>query len=284
MHQLRILFLCLAAVLPCLSHALPSVAPAHITIHGHQYAIELQENSALIAKLGVSAIDQQGRHFRGRLAQQANSWVRLSEVDGEWSGIVSLAGEKYLIEDAPSDVDGTLAAHHKQRAGTHVLAAKPAVELAAEDAQCAVEAAGEGLQQKTHSALSAPKAQAVEFSSLCATTINGICIFAEVEFVFDLEFQQLLGDSAQSTATAIVNMAEGFYESDFGIGFDAITMQFLNARVFSPSTDARTLLDDLSSKKRTGQLSFVKNPHALMHPVTGRTFNGETAGIAFTDV
>lgn len=284
MHQLRLLFLCLAAALPGVSHAQSPPAPAHITIHGHQYAIELQENSALIAKLRANGADQQARHFRGRLTQQANSWVRLSAVAGQWSGIVSLAGEKYLIEDLPRNTDGVLGTHRKQQTNTLVLAAKPAVELAAEDVQCAVEAVGKGLQQKSHSALSAPKAQEVAFGSLCATTINGVCMFAEVEFVFDLEFQQLLGASAQSTAVAIVNMAEGFYESDLSIGFDQITMHFPGVKVFSTSTDARTLLDDLSDKKRAGGLSFIKNPQALTHFVTGRTFNGATAGIAFTDV
>ncbi|MGI9286642.1 MAG: M12 family metallo-peptidase [Pseudomonadales bacterium] len=259
-------------------------APTHITIHGHEYAIELQENSALIAKLGASGADQRGHHFHGRLTQQANSWVRLSEVDGQFSGIVSLADEKYLIEELSADIAGALGMHGKQQNKTRVLAAKPAVELATEDAQCAVEMVGNGLQQKPHSALSAPKAQEVAFSTLCATTINGVCMFAEVEFVFDLEFQQLLGDSAESTAVAIVNMTEGFYESDLGIGFDEITMQFPSTNVFSTSTDARTLLDDLSDRKSAGGLSFIKNPQALTHLVTGRTFSGATAGIAFTDV
>lgn len=284
MHQLRLLFLCLAALLPCFGQAQPVGAPAHITIHGHQYAIELHENAALIAKLGTATAGQQGRHYRGQLRQQADSWVRLSQVDGEWSGIVSLAGEKYIIDDLPDAADGILIARNKRQAGTRVLTARPAIELARASTQCAVEAMGNGLQEKTHSALSAPNAQTVEFGSLCATAIDGVCMFAEVEFVFDLEFQQIIGDEAQSTAAAIVNMAEGFYESDLKIGFDVITMQFLNSNVFSSSTDASTLLNDLSSKKRAGDLSFVKNPQALTHLVTGRNFNGGTAGIAFTDV
>ncbi len=284
MQKLRILFLCLAAALSCVSHSQALPAPVHITIHGHPYAIELQENSALIAKLGASGADQQGRHFRGRLTQQVDSWVRLSEVDGKWSGIVSLAGEKYVIEDAPGDADGAPDARNKQQAATRLLAATPVVELAREDTRCAVPTSAHGLQQKTHSVLSAPKAQAVAFDSLCATTIDGLCMLAEVEFVFDLAFQQLLGDSAQSTAAAIVNMAEGFYESDLSIGFDVLTMHFLSTDVFSSNTNASTLLNDLRDKKSTGQLSFVKNPQALLHLVTGRNFDGSTAGIALTKV
>lgn len=285
MQPLRPLLLCLTMALAGAGHAQSAPAPGHITIHGYPYAMQLQENVALLAKLGGAAVDQPGRHFRGRLAGQENSWVRVSQIAGKWSGIVSLAGENYIIQDLVDNVDGSPRLHNKQKAEARTLATKPVGELDETATQCGIGTAGS--PQKSHSALSAPqppRAQQAQFSSMCATTVDGVCMFAEVEFVFDQEFQQFIGDAASSTAAAIINMAEGFYVNDLNVGFDAITMQFLSADLFSPSTDAGALLVDIRDKKRAHQLPFVKSDQSLLHLVTGRNFAGGTAGIAYTGV
>lgn len=288
MQHLRFLLLCLAMALASVGHAQSSALPEHITIHGHPYAIQLQENVALLAKLGDAAIAEQGRHFGGQLVGQENSWLRISQLAGKWSGIVSLAGTSYIIEDLDASVDSSLPAHNKQRHSTHVLSAKPTGALAAAATVCATDAnlgtANSSAPRKSHSALSPPTAQQVQFDSICATTVDGVCMFAEMEFVFDLEFQQRLGDGAQGTAAAIINMAEGFYENDLRVSFDTITVQFLNADLFSSSTTANTLLVDIRDKKRARQLPFIKNERALLHVVTGRYFRNGTAGIAYTGV
>lgn len=288
MRHLRLLTLCLAMALAGVGHAQSAMVPEHITIHGHPYAIQLQENIVLLSKLGDAAIAEQGRHFGGQLVGQENSWVRISQIAGKWSGIVSLAGASYIIEDLGGQADVNLQTHNKQQGPVRGLSAKPTGELAAAASQCATTAKLGAVDlsspQKSHSALAAPTAQEVQFDSICSATVDGVCLFAEVEFVFDLEFQQRLGDSAQSTAAAIINMAEGFYENDLRVSFDTITMQFLSADLFSSSTTANTLLIDIRDKKRARQLPFVKNEQALLHVVTGRYFSGGTAGIAYTGV
>ncbi len=287
MQQLRLLLLCLTLALAGAGHAQSAVLPSHIIIHDYPYAMQLQENVALLAKLGGAEFAAQGRHFRGQLVGQENSWVRLSKIAGKWSGIVSLAGENHIIQDLADNMGGSLQTHKIQKAGARTLLAKPVEELDVEATQCGTGTATASSSQKPHSALSAPPApaaQQAQFNSMCATTVDGVCMIAEVEFVFDQQFQQLIGDAAQSTAAAIVNMAEGFYVHDLKVSFDAITMQFPETNVFSSSTDAGALLVDIRDKKRAGQLPFIKNNEALLHLVTGRSFAGGTAGIAYTGV
>ncbi len=288
MQYLRLLTLCLAMALSGVGHAQFSALPEHITIHGHPYAMQLQENVALLAKLGEAAIAEQDHHFGGQLVGEEKSWVRISLIAGKWSGIVSLAGDSYIVEDLGGQADVNLQTHNKQQRPARGLSAKPTGELAAAATQCATTANLGAVDlsspQKYHSALAAPTAQQVQFDSICSATVDGVCLFAEVEFVFDLEFQQRLGDSAQSTAAAIINMAEGFYANDLRVSFDTITMQFLTADLFSSTTTANSLLIDIRDKKRARQLPFMKNEQALLHVVTGRYFSGGTAGIAYTGV
>ena len=285
MQQLRLLLLCLTLTLTGAGHAQSTAVPSHITLHGYSYSMRLQENVALLARLGGDAIDESGRHFRGQLVDQEDSWLRLSQIAGKWSGIVSLAGENYIIQDLVDTTDGGLQPLGRQKAGARTLSAKPVEALDSAATQCGIST--DTALQKSHSALSAPQPPAVQqasYGSMCATTVDGVCMFAEVEFVFDQEFQRLIGDAAKSTAAAIVNMAEGFYVNDLKVGFDAVTMQFLSVDLFSATTNAHTLLADIRDKKRSGQISFVKNRQALLHLVTGRSFGSSTAGIAYTGV
>lgn len=251
-----------------------------INIYGHPYSLELKENTELARQLSGVPSATDGRklrfadwqsvpatHYQGRLSDREDSWVRLSEVDGQWQGIVSLAREIYLVKS----VDG-------------VLIAEPASSFQPVACGCGPSRPGQAkvlLDPNIHSALEMPSE--VAFSSLCATNIDGVCLLAEVEFVFDTLFQNEFGANARAQAESLINMAEGFYRNDFNIIFDTITLELLSSDVFSDTTDSGDLLDDIQIKKRNNQLSFVQNNRALLHLVTGRNFDGNTAGVAFVD-
>ena len=254
--------------------------PADVAIYGHAYGLELQQNTELARQLaGIPAAGEKqkvqvaaprlsGMHYQGRLSGLPDSWVRLSEVGGRWQGIVSLSGTVYLID---SD-DGPLTAEP-------VSSFQPVVCGAGHSGHR--EHAKALIDPDVHSALSAPAPQDVAFSSLCATTVDGVCLLLEVEFVFDRLFQDEFGDNARAQAESLINMTEGFYRNDFNIIFDTITLELLSSDVFSSTTDSGDLLDDIQNKKRNGQLGFVENDRALLHLVTGRNFDGDTAGVAF---
>jgi len=158
---------------------------------------------------------------------------------------------------------------------------------------CGVAGHASELNTSLVSIMEAGVTQEVAFSDFCDAQVDGLCILPEIEFAFDSAFQSLYGASAAAQATSLINTAEGFYRRDraemdgnngMNMAFDAITVAFLSSEVFSTSTNAGIFLNDIQTKKANAQIPFITNSQALLHVVTGRDFDGLTAGIANVDV
>ena len=181
---------------------------------------------------------------------------------------------------------------HAAQAASIATPAHALTEFAEEMGSCGVGGHEGEAATSLASIMEAGIAEEVVFSNFCAAQVDGICILPEIEFVFDTAFQSLYGASAAAQATALINTAEGFYRQDraevdgnngMNMAFDAITVEFLSSELFSSTTNASSFLSDVRSKKANGQIPFVKNSRALLHVITGRNFDGSTAGIAFVD-
>ncbi|MCV6605587.1 MAG: fibronectin type III domain-containing protein [Porticoccaceae bacterium] len=270
--------------------------PNTISVYGHLYELQLQKNDTFRQQLSGKVSAQ---HYRGQLAGQTDSWVRMSNVDGHWQGIVSLAGEVYLVDMPPQKPDAAGVARSR------IMSANPVDDLP--PVACghpghkhhrhplSAEATTEPLvNPDVHSALQIP--QQVQFNALCETTVDDgsggqICLLAEMEFVFDEAFQDEFGANARAQAESLINLVEGFYRNDFGIIFDTLTLELVDDSVFDAAQitadpfDASDFLNHISDLKgNNSRLTFLRNRNALLHVVTGRNFEGGTAGIAFLDV
>ncbi len=274
--------------------------PESIHLNGHDYTLVVQENTRLNSKLRG---ERGGLHYTGHLPEVSGSWVRLSQIDGGWSGLASLAGDTYTVSGgalrAESSFNSDAGESTAEKSSQSVLAS-PVTDMPHKQCATKVPHASHGVFSSNtpvsaHSVFAEPVKLRADFSELCATLVDGVCMLAEVEFVFDQQFQSQLSDP-QATATAIVNMVEGYYAEAFDIVFDVITMEFLSTEVFTSSTDADVLLggtdamhpvedpQSIRALSSNNQLAFEQNRSALLHLVTGRNFDGGTAGIAFTDV
>lgn len=269
----------LAAILPLSVSA--SVVSLPLTIDGFTHHAELMENRELKDKISTQVKQDLGRHYSGSIASVDGSWLRVSNIDNRWQGVASVYGELFIV-DQPVDL-----AFSAAQATTATVAALPVTDFAEELGSCA-----SGVSTLNALVNEAPLANAfgaasvaepVQFSSFCAAQVDGICILAEIEFAFDLAFQSLFAGQAAAQAAALINIAEGYYLNDLNMGFDVITMEFMSSDLFSPTTNALSLLGDIQSKKSASQIPFVKNSRALFHLVTGRDFDGSTAGIAYVD-
>ncbi len=290
----------LSATLSLVSVFSWGAVPLDVSIYGHPYPLYLEPNDHLISVLGPNAgtlsAAAPDEHYRGRLVGEAGSWVRLSRVDDRWRGVVSLAGELYVIDTGDaSNVDSGLSpaggGPEVRSQSLPSLEATPVNDYAS--VRCGMDhgAAGSDIfsnlssakQTLSENAMS-PEAQKVEFSSLCASSVNGICLLAELEVVADQQFQQDLtsaGLDPEGELLAMINIVEGYYLNDFNIAFDTLTLELLNSVVFSNTTDADTLLRDVTQKRADDLLSFERNDLSIFHLLTGREFDGGTAGIAF---
>mgnify|MGYP000660166287 CR=1 FL=1 len=272
---------------------------ASVSLFGHVYQLQLVSNERLLVT-GMSARGEgiNSYHYRGTVQGQEGSWVRVSLVDGRWQGVLSMGGETYIIDSSATSSTSTDSTTPGLRRAD--MMAEPVSNF--EVAPCGL-VHGDGGQEIMASRQrysmesqagsgdegaggSSPIPQEVAFSSLCATTVNGLCLLAELEVAFDQQFQQVLSDADESPADqalAIINMAEGYYRNDLNIAFDTLTVELLTSTVFTTTQDATELLEDVRLKRQNNELTFEQSSQSLFHLVTGRDFNEGTAGIAYAN-
>lgn len=247
---------------------LPAVGTAAVTvsIDGAAYPAELRENTELLRRAHV-ARSTRVRHYEGALRGIPNSWIRASDIRGRWQGVVALEDSRFVIDTPPQH----------DRAGNLLLEAHSPTEIMAASS-CAAEAPA--MTTASFAAELNTGVAAANFATVCQTTVDGVCLLAELDIAFDLLFQQRYPTTYQDQAAAILNIVEGYYRNDLTMDFDTLSMTFLTNDLFSTTTDSGALLTDITTKKNAGQVPFVTNRRAILHVVTGRDFDTTTVGIA----
>ena len=259
-----------------------------VNLDGNLYTAVLSRNDGLMRQIHDSnpPANEVDLHYFGKLAGVTDSWVRVSNIAGEWQGVASAFQQIYVI-------DGTNTGPNLRRSNisdSGALLTRPLSNFGHSEASCALDETA----QSVASALTLPKVgqlQQRSFNQLCINKVsdgNGgeLCLIAELELVFDQEFQSAVGVNAESIATSIINVVDGFYRNNFNISFETLSRTMLtNANdVFTNSTAAITLLNDIKDLKQADGIAFLTNPNALFHFVTGRNFDGTTAGVAWLGV
>ena len=260
-----------------------------VQVLGHFYEAVVSENSSLSNKVSNVPVTDNVTHYAGRIRYIDNSWVRVSNIDGRWQGVVSLFGSMHVIQQGISVKQGTASSSYG------LLYSQPIEQTGDFSGTC-------GSGGKTHSMLDhipamatqnnasnggSPQVLAATFAEFCAQQVNGVCVLAEVEIAFDQPFQAAFGALASAQALSILNIVDGHYLNDLNISIDAITVELLANDLFntsvaaSPVLDAGVLLDEIETKKNNGQIPFITNNSALTHVVTGRDFDGNTLGVAY---
>ncbi len=235
-------------------------------VDGTSYQVDLTDNDRLASALGPHQALLEGRHFQGQVAEDPESWVRVSRMSGGWEGLAYLFGRVHVIG---GDNSG-----HEVAPMSFSFQNPP---------RCGLDHAHSEAELSPDAMMSPMMAQAVSasYDSLCEGRVAGACLLLELEVAFDLQFQQKFPDDFQDRAVSILNMVEGFYFEQFGIGFDTLSLTFLKSDVFTTSTSANELLGDVRAKVLAGSLPFQENRRALFHLISGRDFDGSTAGLAY---
>ena len=262
-----------------------------VTIAGQTYQVELTENTFLASRTVAQFGRDVGSHYYGSISSVPDSWVRVSNINGLWKGLASVYGSLYVISQA--EMETFVGA----QAASIASPATAASEFASDMGSCGVAAhSAVGKQMAGMSMLAEMESGVVAeamFSDFCSASdqVNGVCILPQIDFIFDTQFQALYGSSAMAEAMSIVNIAEGFFSQDraemdgnngMNMAFDS-TIQLPTSDVFSTSTDAGTFLGDIRTKNANSQIPGLTPGLGLVHVVTGRDFDGTTAGIAFVD-
>ncbi|WP_309043688.1 M12 family metallo-peptidase [Marinobacter sediminicola] len=242
--------------------ALPAVAETGkvqpVWIDGHNYDAHLKRN----LRFGSN----EGEHYEGYFPEDPESWVRVSFLDNSWEGMAYAFGRMHTI--GGNDKPATFSFSRNE-----------------EPPQCGVDHLHGDSMITPESLVGPAMARAVteNYDVLCTDKVDGACLMLELELAFDQQFQERFAQP-EARAGAIMNMVEGFYKDQLGIIFDTLSLTFLDSaqdRVFSDTTEAGDLLSDVSDKRAAGAVRFLKSDRSIFHFVSGRDFNGSTAGMAW---
>ncbi len=256
-----------------------------VNIGGEVYSISLLENAFLTHRLSASSAQGVGEHYIGTLHSFPDAWARLSFINNTWQGVVYIHDDLHFIDQVnPQEMAGFALANS-------VLPTEPASAHSEILGGCGV--VGESSISSMMAEIQNAVIAQATFSEFCEVSdqVGGVCILPEIDFVFDTAFRELFStdEQAEAEAAAIINIAEGFYVQDrdeadddngFNMAFDYGPPNFLTSEVFSTTLNSRNFLMDIQVQKAAG-LSFVENNRALLHVITGRTFEGNTVGIAY---
>lgn len=268
-------------------------------IAGETHQLILNENSQ------YPASDNGSRHYKGHVSGFDDSWVRLSSFNNSWNGIASFNNQMHYIEQQAAPSEQTISAF-------------PFSSLTSA-ATCGNDQHNHQIHHNnnnnlnhnnnsstdlSHPALFVAEKLAQSFTNQCNNLVDGVCVYADLELVFDQEYQSALsGRDLQGSTDSLMNMVEGYYLNQFKIAFNQVNSVFLTNEtdIYTSSTDAGAVLTDLFSRSceqrfgatvcrnRFGNYdgrnqtpaNFLKEDNSIVHLVTGKDFNGSTAGVAF---
>ncbi|MDX1552812.1 MAG: M12 family metallo-peptidase [Marinobacter sp.] len=237
-----------------------------IWIDGHGYDAVLEPNRHLRI-IGSSAAESlAGEHYKGHFPEDPDSWVRISRLDSGWEGLAFVFGRMHTLGGS-SQSDQAASFSFSQ----------------VEAPQCGVDHVHSEAAITPDSLADMATVQAVSanYDTLCADKVDGVCLMMELELAFDQQFQSNFPKDYESRAGAILNMVEGFYADQFGIVFDTLSLTFMGEELFDSTLDAESLLNDITSKRGNREISFLESEQSIFHFVSGRNFEGSTAGVAW---
>lgn len=258
-----------AAVLIGLTMAVATVAAdqsgpmtKELWINGYGYEAQLQPSQINgVANSGDDA------HYKGHFQEDPDSWIRVSRLEGGWEGLAFVFNRLHTISSG--GVGDRMASYSFSHEETP---------------QCGMDHMHADASITPESLTSPAMVQAVtaNYDILCADRVDGACLMLELELAFDLEFQRDFPDDFESRAGAILNNVEGFYQAQFGIIFDTLSLTYMDTDLFSTTTDASDLLTDIRAKRSGGQIPFLESSRSIFHFISGRSLQDEIAGIAFS--
>lgn len=251
----------------------------HILIDGTPRVIELQPKS--VDRYGIDTGTDQ--FFSIRLQDSPDSRGHLSNVDGSWQGLVIEQGEIFLIEQAAPSASGLVsnASNTRQFDPTSIIGSCGthgnlglSHTLSTSRAQ----------QLRVDNIL--PKSAQVDYESLCQDAVDGVCLVAALNLIFDREFELAFGSRYQSEAINIIEIVNTLYDEFFDLRFDTIRFGFRDGDLLTSSENIFDVYNDMLEKRLPPSTAFTDidpNPNAILHFISGRDYltnsNG-TIGLA----
>ena len=233
---------------------------------------------------GIDPEKLNSRYFNAQLNDNPDSKGRFSVMKGVWQGLMLHNDQIYLIR----------AVYDQPPANPRTLKSSQAIAPDQPLGTCAASLhPGAKPHAITASALTAPvTTQAItigDFDAFCEDTVDGVCLVAELSVMFDVPFQNVMGEDYQEQAIAMLEYVEFLYRERLNIAFRHLSIDFDNSGEFSASNNIDVVLNDIANQRAANLFTptaYDPNRRALFHLVSGKeyTLDGDTGvlGLAFT--
>ena len=237
-----------------------------ITAFGKTFALELQENSQLIANLPTAQqqrLAQKMKLFRGQLTGVKNSWVRLTRNGSRLSGMIWDGGEMFVI-DQSDEMAKSLTAPEP---GSYPLIYR-LNDVTWANAQCALDPAAKPMNDY--------RALVQELNAL-AQALPATARELPVAIVADAQFVQSNSLDPEAAVVARMNVVDGIYSEQVGVHLRIAQLRSLPSNGTLTATNPSALLDQFSAYASAAGFT---NP-GLAHLFTGKNLDGNVIGIAY---
>lgn len=231
--------------------------------------LRLQRAAAMTTHAGpwVSAIrNGKTRIYRGQIIGQPDSWVRMTQIDGAWLGVIRTRDQLWLLDPARD---------HPQVASATAAGSNGTLIFTYDDM--------DGVQQidlggKLPPPGALPIQRSPHLGAKPSPRVNGnVNYYLGVSVVMDTEFQAQYGANAASTAVGILNIVDGFYSAQVNTEVYLVAIKALSSNGTLTSTDIHTLLDAFTSYLDDAPIAFS----GAIHLFSGRDFDDNLLGVAW---
>lgn len=197
--------------------------------------------------------------YRGALQGLPDSWVRVSERDGVFQGVIYDGNDYFSLE--------------KNRFGNLRFFAMRDAVIPPGSLACGVEGPAFDYSNTLQSQAEAVSVE-IERAAMAAPTQS-----IDVIMVGDSFFQTENGPDADGALRDRINVVDGYFSDQVGVTLNVTEFRLTDAGTEPFTTDdAGDLLDEVADYKNSEQ---VTRDAGLLHLYTGRNLDGTTAGIAF---
>lgn len=242
---------------------------------GRSFELQLESNSKLLSAVSRNGLPESISIFRGRLADNPDSWARVVVHEGMPRGVIWDGKEMFAIE-APGD--------------SIVQSSGPIIYRLA-DVLVEPGSMSCGLQESAASGADFMASLSGELSAAVARAPGAVSEIT-MAAIGDASFTSDMGGDAEAvTAIATrLSIVDGYFSEQVSVQIDVQHFETYSDPAADPlttavdpatgETDPQALLSDLAGYR---QVSPEQNSRGLTHLYTGRDLTGSTVGIAYRD-
>ncbi len=236
---------------------------------GKPFRVSLQANTRLISKIPKQKrqrLNKSLRFYRGTLEGIPDSWVRLTRVRRQWSGMIWDGQEAYIIDPMSAMAPALQTKPARPSSGHAIYRLSDTRDLG--NRTCGLSASDHPMT--SFGALMEELEERVSLSALGATRNIDMTV------VTDQEFNNLNADP-DAAAIARMNVVDGIFSEQLGVQISLVDVLALQNNGNLTSTDSGVLLNQFGLF--TNSSSF--DHPGLAHLFSGKNFNGSTVGRAY---